>query len=115
MDDDELQRIASQLSCPSGETAVALGERVSSTNAFMIERCIETLRLAVVLDEMWNQDAKNYHVLLRFVGFFETVGLMVKKGYVPVDDIDDLFRGTEPICIDGRTGSINTIGCRCIQ
>lgn len=43
MDDGELKRIASQLSCPSGENALELGERMSSTNAFMIERCIEML------------------------------------------------------------------------
>ena len=43
MDDEELKMIASQLSCPSGETAVDLGKRMSNTNAFMIDRCIEML------------------------------------------------------------------------
>ena len=30
---------------------------------------------------------------MRFCGFFETVGLMVERGYMPIEEIDRLFRG----------------------
>ena len=45
------------------------------------------------LDQMRSDDLTNYLLVMRFCGFFETVGLMVEQGYVPLDEIDRLFRG----------------------
>lgn len=45
------------------------------------------------LNELRREDRKNYTALMRFCGFFETVGLMVKLGYVELGDIVSLFKG----------------------
>ena len=42
---------------------------------------------------MRTQDLENYSVIMRICGFFETVGVMVGQGYIPIEEIDRLFRG----------------------
>ncbi|MEX2629531.1 MAG: hypothetical protein WD341_06285 [Tistlia sp.] len=46
-----------------------------------------------ILGQMREGDEEGYSKLMKILGFFETVGLMVRHGYVPLDDIDKLFRG----------------------
>lgn len=46
-------------------------------------------RLAALLEN----DVTKYLSIMHFCGFFETVGLMVRQGYVPIDDITHLFKG----------------------
>jgi hypothetical protein len=36
---------------------------------------------------------EDYMAIMRLCGFFETVGLMVEMGYVPLKEIDELLRG----------------------
>lgn len=48
---------------------------------------------AKALAEMRKNDPNNYVLMLRYCGFFETVGVMVQREYIPLDDIDALFRG----------------------
>jgi len=48
---------------------------------------------AVILRQMREQDRVQYLVLLRICGFFETAGLMVKKGFISEDVILSLFKG----------------------
>lgn len=43
MDDAQLQEIARQLSCPSGEGGAAVGESMNDVNAFITARTIEAL------------------------------------------------------------------------
>ena len=45
------------------------------------------------LQEIREQKFEEYQVLMRICGFFETAGLMVKRGYVKSDDIVSLFKG----------------------
>lgn len=45
------------------------------------------------LQEMRENQTEQYTKLLRFCAFFETVGLMVKQGYVDIDEISSLFKG----------------------
>ena len=51
------------------------------------------LQCAEVLKTIREKDLDRYLVLLRFVGFFETVGVMIKHGFVPVKIIADLYSG----------------------
>ena len=46
------------------------------------------------LKALRDSELENYLVVLRMCGFFETVGLMVKKEYVALDDITSLFKGS---------------------
>ncbi len=43
LDNQELQKLAIQLSCPSGEEGMAIAEKMNETNAFITERSIEAL------------------------------------------------------------------------
>lgn len=52
------------------------------------------------LRNLREQDVQNYTKLMSMCGFFETVGLMVKKNYVSKSDMLDLFEG--PIVAIGR-------------
>lgn len=54
-----------------------------------------------VLAEMRSQDQDNYLILIGFLGFFETVGLMVKRKYISKEDVFALFRG--PLIDVGRS------------
>jgi hypothetical protein len=45
------------------------------------------------ITELSNKEPEKYHVLSRLMNFFETAGMLVKRGYVSIDDIDGLFRG----------------------
>lgn len=49
--------------------------------------------LVATLDQMRQQDLNNYATVMRVCGFFETVGLMVERGYIPLDEIDGMLRG----------------------
>ncbi|MBT5050815.1 MAG: class I SAM-dependent methyltransferase [Rhodospirillaceae bacterium] len=42
-EEKQLEEIASQLACPSGDGGSAMGEKMNDTNAFITERSIETL------------------------------------------------------------------------
>lgn len=55
--------------------------------SFMRQRCTQTI------EEMRRQDPRGYSRLMRVLGFFETVGVMVKRNYIALDEIDRLFRG----------------------
>jgi hypothetical protein len=47
-----------------------------------------------LLGNLYDNDlVGDYLILMRMMGFFETVGLLVRKGYISIDDIDGLFRG----------------------
>src|ERR1700722_175719 len=59
------------------------GERATQIRA-------ECLR---VITDMRTHPPDNYSQLLSFMGFFETVGLMVRRRYVVIEEIDELFRG----------------------
>jgi hypothetical protein len=39
------------------------------------------------------EDSQKYIVLMRILGFFETVGLLVKRKYIELEDVDLLLRG----------------------
>ena len=43
MDDPPLKEIASQLSCPQGESGIATGEKMNSLNNFITQKAIEHL------------------------------------------------------------------------
>lgn len=45
------------------------------------------------LAETRSGDLGKYLLIMRFCGFFETVGLMVDRGYMPLTEMDRLFRG----------------------
>lgn len=45
------------------------------------------------LEKLRTSARPKYTTLMRFCGFFETVGLMVKLGYVGREDMIDLFKG----------------------
>ena len=57
------------------------------------EKKISTLRdeCSRRLYEMRDNDRERYLAVLKLPGFFETVGMFVERGYVPVDDIIDLY------------------------
>ncbi len=57
------------------------------------ERKLNTLReeCSRRLYEMRDNDRERYLSVLKLPGFFEPVGMFVEKGYVPVDDIIDLY------------------------
>ena len=46
-----------------------------------------------VLNQMRTEDEEGYLKLIGYLGFFETVGMMVSKGYVSREDVFELFRG----------------------
>ncbi len=52
-----------------------------------------SIEFAVALAEMRKQNRDSYALALRYCGFFETVGLMARRRYISLDDIDDLFHG----------------------
>ncbi len=45
------------------------------------------------LEKLRTSSRPKYTTLMRFCGFFETVGLMVKLGYVGLEDMIELFKG----------------------
>ncbi|PZR92475.1 MAG: hypothetical protein DLM68_02120 [Hyphomicrobiales bacterium] len=50
--------------------------------------------LKVVMDGIHNtEDRTNYSTLMRILSFFELVGLLVRRRYISLKDIDELFRG----------------------
>jgi len=54
-----------------------------------------------VLSEMRSQDQDNYLMLIGYIGFFETVGLMVNRKYIANADVMSLFKG--PLIDIGRS------------
>lgn len=46
-----------------------------------------------LLNDLQETDISNYSTIMRVCGFFETVGVMVEKNYIPLNEIDRLFRG----------------------
>jgi hypothetical protein len=46
-----------------------------------------------VLSQLRSSKDHNYGKLIGYCGFFETVGMMVRKGYMSADDVMNLFRG----------------------
>jgi hypothetical protein len=52
------------------------------------------IRSTEELSRLMKEDLTGKYILLmRIFGFFEIVGLLVKKGYVGIEDVDLLFRG----------------------
>ena len=45
------------------------------------------------LEKLRISDRSKYTTLMRFCGFFETVGLMVELGYIELEDMIKLFKG----------------------
>jgi hypothetical protein len=54
-----------------------------------------------ILAEMRTQDQDNYIKLIGYIGFFETVGLMVQRRYISKKDVFSLFKG--PLIDLGRS------------
>ncbi|MCP1336406.1 DUF4760 domain-containing protein [Futiania mangrovi] len=79
-----------------GEVAAqALHGNDSARQARMCTAWLERLR------KLRTSDAKSYNTLMRLCNFFETVGVMVARGYVSERDLDALLRG--PILHVGAT------------
>jgi hypothetical protein len=49
--------------------------------------------MADCLNEWQASSPKSYGRMRQYLGFFETVGLMVRQKYIKIDDVDFLFRG----------------------
>ena len=70
----------------------------------------EDMKISTLRDEcsrrlyaMRDNDRERYLAVLNLLGFFETVGMFVEKGYVPADDIIDLY-GSSLLCADDVLG-----------
>jgi hypothetical protein len=50
--------------------------------------------LAARLDQMRREDFEQYFRLCKISGFFETVGYVVRAGYIPLDDVINLLGGS---------------------
>lgn len=57
-------------------------------------RYAKTQKAATVrLKWLRENEYDNFYLLFSYLGFFETVGLMVRKGYIPLRDMIDLYKG----------------------
>jgi hypothetical protein len=50
-------------------------------------------RFRGVIDDLEKTDIQKYFTMMRMMSFFETVGKLVRRRYVALDDVDGLFRG----------------------
>lgn len=72
-------------------TKIVSGKHPLSSDDAKRTLCAEQWR--EILGKMRTEDEERYLKLIGWCGFFETVGMMVKKRYIAKKDVLDLFKG----------------------